>query len=282
MRKSNSSVRGLLLTVALLLSGAVSLAAQMGQQQQQNPPPPPVQGQQPPPAAPPVNKEEEDAYKKFFDLRGPGDAIANQQIALGEDFLKKFPESRYLESVYSRLMQDYLTVSKEKEMMAAGDKTLALNPDNVDALALMAMVLGRRVNPESLDAEQKLTKAETYAKKGIALIPTLIKPESLTDEDFTKAKNEKLSLCHSGLGFVYYFRGKWLDSAAELAEATKSSSSPDPADFLVMGIDYEQAKKYDDASAAYGKCGEITWQMQAGCKQRQANAKKLATAAPKP
>jgi tetratricopeptide (TPR) repeat protein len=279
MRSSHSILRGLLLAAAVVLMCAGSLRAQYGQQQ--NPPTPPPAGQQPgtpaPPAAPPVNKEEEDAYKKFFETK-PGP----EQIPLGEDFLKKFPESRYRESVYSKLTADYLADGLEDKMFAAGEKTLELNPDNVDALALMSMTLARRVNPNALDAEQRLTKAENYGKKAITLINNLIKPAAISDDDFAKAKNEKLSMSRSGLGFVYFHRGKFVESAAEFVEATKLASVPDPADFFMLGVAYEQSKKFDDAATAYGKCGEATWSFQANCKQRQANAKKAAAAQPKP
>jgi tetratricopeptide (TPR) repeat protein len=279
MRKSTTLLRGLLLAAALVLSGAGTLLAQYGQQQQQNPPtPPPTPGQPAAPAAPPVNKEEEDAYKKFFEFKG----APTEQIPLGEEFLKKFPESRYRESVYSRLTTDYLATNQEDKMFNAGEKTLEMNPDNVDVLALLAMVIPRRTNTTALDADQRLTKAENYGKKAIVLIPALPKPSTVTEEDFTKAKNEKLSMCHSGLGFIYYLRGKYLDSATELTESTKLTAAPDPADFFVLGAAYEQAKKLDDAVAAYGKCSEIPGPIQARCKQSQDAAKKKAAAQPKP
>jgi tetratricopeptide (TPR) repeat protein len=279
MRSSHSILRGLLLAAAVVLMSAGSVRAQYGQQQ--NPPTPPPAGQQPgtpaPPAAPLVNKEEEDAYKKFFDSKA-----GLEQIPLGEDFLKKFPESRYRESVYSKLTADYLANSQEDKMFAAGEKTLELNPDNVDVLAVLAMTIPRRVNTSALDAEQKLTKAENYGKKAITLITNLAKPATISDEDFAKAKNEKLSMSHSGLGFVYFHRGKYVESAAEFTEATKLTSAPDPADFFVMGYAYEQLKKFDDAATAFGKCSDIAGPLQANCKQRQASAKKAAAAQPKP
>jgi tetratricopeptide (TPR) repeat protein len=281
MLKSVRALHGLFLAAVLVLSGAASLRAQSGQQQQ-NPPPPPPQGQQgqpgQPPAGPPVNKEEEDAYKKFFDAKGA------PQIEAGEDFLKKFPESRYRESVYSRLTADYLaagTPGSEDKLLAAGDKTLELNPNNVDVLAVLSMVIARRTNPQALDAEQRLTRAEGYGKKAMLLIADLPKPEGMTDEDFTKAKNEKLSLCHSGLGVVDFFHGKFADAVTELGQATQLTSSPDPVDYYVEGLSLENLKKYDDAATAYGKCGEIASPVKPTCLQSQAKVKKAAASQPK-
>jgi len=282
MRKRNTIFWSVL--AAALIFGASNLAAGQGQQQQKPPTPPPGQGQQgqqgqpTTPAQPPVNKDEEDAYKKFFDAH----ATKDTQITLGEDFLKKFPDSHYKESVYSVLTSDYMLAGQADKMMAAGEKTLEIDPDNVDVLAVLALAIPRRVDPSKLDAEQKLVKAETYAKKGIALISVLPKPAGISDDDFQKAKNGKLSMCHSGLGVAYFQRGKYLESAAELTEAIKLESDPDQVDYYVLGLAYNNAKKPDDAVAAFGKCAEIQGQLQAECKKNQDAVKKTVASQPKP
>ncbi len=251
-----------------------------GQQQQQNPPKPPAQptqpGQtapaQPEASAPPVNKEEEDAYKAFFEVRGD----AQSKVQLGEGFLKKFPESHYRESTYSQLATAYVVLGQEDKMFAAGEKALELNPQDVDVLALLAWVTPRRVNPSALDTDQKLEKSEKYGKEAVALLTEMQKPPTLSDEDFTKAKNEKLSMCHSGLGVVYFRRQKYADSAAELEQATKLSATPDPADFYVLGLAYMNSKRYADAAGAFGHCSAAPGPLQDRCKQNQENTKKLA------
>jgi tetratricopeptide (TPR) repeat protein len=266
----------------VLLFACVAWAQGQGYGQgQQNPPkspaPPNQPGQTAPaqpaqPEAPPVNKEEEDAYKTLFETRGD----ANRKIQLGEDFLKKFPQSRYRESVYSQLTSAYVSLGQEDKMLAAGEKALELNSNDVDVLALLAWVIPRRAGGNALDADQKLDKAEKYGKQAISLLATLQKPAALSDADFAKAKNEKLSMCHSGLGVVYFHRQKYADSAAELEQATKLAPNPDPTDFYILGMTYMNAKRFGDAAGAFGHCGEIGWSWQDRCKQELANAKKLA------
>ncbi len=256
--------------------------AQSGQgsgQGQQNPPKPPAQptqpGQtapaQPAAPAPPVNKEEEDAYKAFFELKGD----AQRRIQLGEDFLKKFPESHYRESVYSQLATAYLSAGQEDKMFAAGEKALELNPKDVDVLSLMAWVMPRRTGANTLDADQKLNRSENYSKQAMELLVAMQKPPGMTDEDFTKAKNEKLSMCHSGLGVVLFQRGKYADAAAELEQATKLAVTPDPTDYYVLGLVYMNSKHYADAAGAFGRC-TTSGPLQERCKQQVESAKKLA------
>src|SRR5689334_1543207 len=87
------------------------------------------------------HKAEEDAYKAFYDARA-GDPA--NQVRLGEDFISKFPDSHYLGTVYSQLMNAYMSVNQQDKMFAAGEKAIELNPDDVDALSLLAMALPRR------------------------------------------------------------------------------------------------------------------------------------------
>ncbi len=247
-----------------------------GYGQQQNPPKPPAQPAQPNPSAPeasapPINKEEEDAYKAFFEVKGD----AQRKIQLGEAFLKKYPESRYREGVYSLLTSSYMDLEQLDKMFAAGEKALELNPNDVDVLSLLALVMPRRVNPSALDTDQRLEKSEKYSKKAVALLEGLQKPTGLSDEDFAKAKNEKLSMCHSGLGIVYFHRQKYGDSAVELEQATKLAAVPDPTDFFVLGLAYMNTKRFSDAASAFGHCSS-SGPLQDRCKQAMEQAKKQA------
>ncbi len=285
-----------LLALLLLLAGGRAFGAgpeqgsgqgQPNPQNPQKPNNPPTQPGQPASLqldvpAPAVNAEEEATYKTFFETKI---ADAQSQIRLGEDFLKKYPQSRYREGVYARLTSAYLTAGQEEKMFAAGDKALELNPSNVDVMALMALVLPRRVNVKSLDADQTLQKSEKYSRQAIAMLTEMQKPTGMSDEDFAKAKNEKLSMCHSGLGIVQFHRQKWVDAAAELEQATKLAVVPDPVDYYVMALAYQKAKHYPEAATAYGRCSESGGPLQPNCKQGMEQMKKLAAtqlAPPKP
>ena len=245
--------------LALALVTPAALAQGSGQQP---PPKPPAPGQQPPaqqppaqePAAPPVNPEEEAAYKAFFEIpKGEH----QRTVDAGEDFVKKFPESRYREAVYSRMVTSYLNLEKIDLMYSTGEKALALNPSNADVLAMLSWAIPRRWDSRELDAQQKLNKVEGYGKKAIEVIEAMPKPETMTDEDFTKAKSEKLSMAHSGLGVINYHKQRFADMATELETATKLSANPDPVDFYLLAVAYQQTNRWPEAAAAYEKCSEV-------------------------
>jgi tetratricopeptide (TPR) repeat protein len=272
--------RFVIFVMVLALVGAGSLAAQ--QQQQQQPPPtkPPV-GQIPgaaPPAPEPAppSPEELAAYKAFSDSLAKKGKDVQNTIRLGEDFTKKFPESRFNATVYASLAAAYQSQNREADMFAAAEKSIELNPDQVDALSLMAWAMPRRLDQNDLALAQKLQRSEDYGRHCVELLENMTKPEGVDEADFTTSKSEKLSMCHSGLGIVLLYTDRYTDSAAELEKATTLSLNPDPVDFFMLGRAYDLLKRFHDSVTAYEKCAEKQSGVQAACKQLLANAKKQA------
>lgn len=262
--------------VVAISAGAGVSRAQYGQAKVQTGPPPAQNapeskdsGKAPAPKEK-VNKAEEAAYKAFFASQGGDPAM---QIQLGEDFITKFPMSKYLGGVYGVLTTDYYTTGNTDKMFAAGAKALELNPDNVDVLALLAMAIPRRVKSNTPDGPQQLQKAETYAHRAIELIPALTKPDTVDDATFEKAKNDKLALAHSGLGLLDIDHSKFEDARTELTQAVQLASAPDPVDYYLLGNADTQASYMNGAIASYDKCaatGPLTTQ----CKAREDAVKK--------
>jgi tetratricopeptide (TPR) repeat protein len=264
------------LTVALSL-GAGTSSAQYGGAASPSPMPTPAQNT--PPAKESgkpqkVNKAEEAAYKNVLAAQGGDPAM---QIPVGEEFITKFPMSRYVPGVYGMLTTAYYTTGNTDKMFAAGAKALELNPDNVDVLALLAMAIPRRVKSNTPDGPQQLQKAETYAHHAIELIPSLTKPDTVDDATFEKAKNDKLALCHSGLGLLDIDNKKYDDARAELTQAVQLASSPDPVDYYLLGNADDQASFLNGAIAAYDKCA-ATGPLVAQCKAREDAVKKKVAA----
>src|SRR5580700_8102947 len=133
-------------TIAIMLVAGFALAQatsaqyqQQPQQQQQPTPAPsgkasPSNAAQAPAEAPKIDPEEEKAYKAFYDANAPQQA--DVRIKLGEQFLAKYPQSKYAEQIYARLMQDYLDKQQFDKMYDAADKALAINPDDVTVLVV--------------------------------------------------------------------------------------------------------------------------------------------------
>jgi len=224
-------------------------------------------------AAPPVSAEEEAAFKAF---QAAPMSDAKQKIQLGEAFLQKYPETHYQSSVYAALAFAYVQDGQVQKMQEYGEKEIALVPNDVSTLALLAQTLPRTINSSTpqADAAQLLAKAEKYSKQAIEITPTLAKPANMTDEDFAAAKNQNLAMAHSGLGLVYIRRGRSAEAIPELDEAVKIDPKPDPVNYYLLGMADKSTSHFDDAIAAFNKCAAITGQMQNICKTQAEDAKK--------
>jgi tetratricopeptide (TPR) repeat protein len=293
MKLPSHRSRILIVSVALavILGVAPVLHAQYGGSggQQQQPPAPSLQQQQPakpaaqqeqqPAAQAPADPEEEKAYKAFADLKP--DAF-DQQIQVGEQYLQKYPTGRYSGQVYSRLTTAYYQKQQFDKMSAASDKALSINPNDVAVLVLVGWVIPHNYDPNDVEADRRLTKAENYEKHAIELLTAMAKPENITEEQFNKAKTASLAQAHSGLGLVYFRQQQFDKAVTEMQQAVKLDTSPDSVDLYILGVSLNQLKRYPEAVDAFQKCASTPGAVQDRCKQREGEAKKLAAAQPAP
>jgi len=276
------AVGGLFLGVSMLANAQSPQSGQSGQQPAQQPTQQPADKDKKPevkdltldgaakPA--PVNAEEEAAYKAFLAETDPA-----KKVTLGEAFMQKYPESRYRPPIYSSMTSLYLQTNQIQKMEEIGDKEVALNPSDVQVMAILAQTLPRALNANTPSPEKELAKAEGYAKRAIEMTPTIPKPEGIADDVFAKAKNQTLAMAHSGLGLVYVRRGKFADAIPELDQAVKVDPSPDPVNFYLLGLSNKNTSHFDDAIVAFNKCAAIPGAMANPCKTGAEEAKKLSS-----
>ncbi len=224
-------------------------------------------------SAPKVDPLEEAAYKAFYDA---GVKDPDKRIQLGQDFIQKYPSSRYTEAVYAGLASAYYAKQNWKEFYASSDKALAIKSDDVDLLVMVGWVIPHIITPSDTDAADKLDKAERYEKQAIVAIATLPKPVTATDEQWASTKTDKLSQAHSALGLVYFRRQQYADAAKELQQATQAAANPDPTDFFVLGYSLQNLSRFSEAIEAYNRCAQVQGPLQDRCKQSADAVKKLA------
>jgi tetratricopeptide (TPR) repeat protein len=289
MRGKRITLVGVGAVMLFLLCRAASAGAQTGQQGQGGQAQQPSQqqpGQQQQPAADkdkqpnpaplsmdnaPATPEEEAAAKAAQQSTDP-----NKRIQMAEEFLQKYPQSRYRPAMYQALVSGYFATQQVPKMLEAGEKEVELNPNDAPVLAVMGQALARTYNAKAPDAAKQLDKAELYSKRAIEITPTLAKPENLTDEAFSNAKNDTLVMAHSGLGLVYIRRQKFSDAIPELEQSVKADShpDPDPVNYYLLGVANKQTSHFEAAAAAFSKCATVQSTLQATCKTSAEDAKK--------
>jgi tetratricopeptide (TPR) repeat protein len=222
----------------------------------------------------PATTPEDDAYQAVYAAR-TGDPA--NVVQLGEAFVVKYPASVHLLAVYSLLTPAYMETNQVDKMVDAGSKALQIDPDDVDVLPVLAWAVPRRLNPQAPDGLQQLQKAQAWGRHGIELLNALAKPEGLDDATFAAVKNEKLSMCHDGLGVVDIKTGKYADAIAELTQAMQLGTESDPVDYLLLGVAQEATSHFDEAIASFTKCA-TAGPVQAQCKNGIDDTKKKAAA----
>jgi tetratricopeptide (TPR) repeat protein len=223
---------------------------------------------------PPVNAQEDAAIQAF--RAAPITDMAKKD-QLGEEFLQKYPQSRYRPEVYAMLVRGYLSLGQIEKMETAGDKEIELNPNDAQTLAIVGSTLPRVMNASTPDPLKRLDKAEQYSKKALEVLPTLPKPAELSDADFLKAKDQTSALAYSGLGLVAFRRSKFAEAVANFEQAVKLDPIPDPVNFYLLAISNEKTSHFDDAVNAFTKCAAVPGGLQATCKTGADEAKKMAT-----
>jgi tetratricopeptide (TPR) repeat protein len=225
-------------------------------------------------APPPVNAEEDAAIQAF--RAAPITDMAKKDH-LGEEFLQKYPQSRYRPEVYTLLVRGYLSLNQVDKMEVVGDKEIELNPNDAQTLAIVGSTLPRVMSASTPEPQKRLDKAEQYSKKALEVLPTLVKPAELSDTDFLKAKDQTSALAYSGLGLVAFRRQKFAEAIPNLEQAVKLDPLPDPVNLYLLGLSNEKTSHFDDAVSAFAKCAAVPGVLQATCKTGADEAKKMAT-----
>jgi tetratricopeptide (TPR) repeat protein len=281
-RKTNTCLRALALAGLLIGAGGVAMAqgSQSGQGSQSQPPAQQTDKSKTPEVTPltldvpaPVSAEEDAAYKAF---QAVNQNDAAKKIEAGETFLLKYPETRYKSPLYGALTYAYLQAGNTQKMQEYGEKEIAIAPTDVSTLAILGQTLPRGLHGSAStpEAQQVLAKSEQYSKQALEITPTLPKPENMTDEAFTSAKNQTLAMAHSGLGLVYVRRGKNAEAIPELEQAVKIDPNPDPVNYYLLGMANKITSHFDDAITAFNKCATMTGPLQGTCKAQAEDAKK--------
>ena len=281
-KKTNTCLRALALAGLLIGAGRVAMAqgSQSGQGSQSQPPAQQTDKSKTPEITPltldvpaPVSAEEDVAYKAF---QAVNQNDAAKKIEAGETFLLKYPETRYKSPLYGALTYAFLQTGNTQKMQEYGEKEIAIAPNDVSTLAILGQTLPRGLHGSTStpEAQQVLAKSEQYSKQALEITPTLPKPENMTDEAFTSAKNQTLAMAHSGLGLVYVRRGKNAEAIPELEQAVKIDPNPDPVNYYLLGMANKITSHFDDAIAAFNKCATMTGPLQGTCKAQAEDAKK--------
>ena len=195
------------------------------------------------------SKKEVDAIMAVQSAQDP-----DSRIKAAEDLLRRFADTQYKEFALQMETLSFQEKNDFENMVIAGERTLEVNAENVTVLVALAQALPQRTREHDLDRDEKLTKAEGYAKKAQTLVPNLEKfSPAIPDDQWADYKKGQMSQAHEALGMVAFARKNYAGAEEAFKQALEVSPQADPMVLYRLGQTYSAQNKQDDAIAAFDK-----------------------------
>jgi len=165
-----------------------------------------------------------------------GESDAKARMSYIEKFSVAFPDSKYQDTVSSYALDALSQLKDNARLVAYGEKVLAVNPNSLPALLLLANFYSEDSKPGSS------AKAISYSQKAI----DAAKADA---PDADKSRKISAGVAHSTIGFAYLKQEKTAASIPELKAATA----------LLKGQDDQQyGRAMYGLGFAYGKLNKLT------------------------
>ena len=153
-------------------------------------------------------------------------------VAAVHNLLFTFKNTEFKEWANQKAMTAYSQLNDFENMLIYGEETLAINPNNVDVLVKLAYAIPTRTKEFDFDKEEKLSKAEDFARKALRIIPIVEKPRpDLLDEEWLNVKSDLLAEAHNALALVAFHRKDFEAAEQALKRSIEIASSQNPTTF---------------------------------------------------
>lgn len=187
-------------------------------------------------------QEEYNAYR---------DAVMQTNLPAAEraatDFVSRFPESALREPLYQSLMLRYQRLNDAEKALAAAEKALLVDPDNIVALVTAANVIAERTQSSDPGAAQRFAIGKRYAERAL----TAIDSAPLVSADASPAEIERLkstlrSVAHNALGTIAFLQNDYSTAETQLVQAAEASPSADALSLyrLALAARAQQKNEY--------------------------------------
>ena len=203
----------------------------------------------------------------------------DDQVKKIDEFLTNFADSEFKIILLQRAVQLEESKGDYTQTTIWAERLLQANPKDVYAEDALASGLAMHTREFDLDKDEKLAKAEKYAKDAMENIKTFAKPiASIPDDQWEKEKKNLAGEAHASLGLIAMTRKNYDGAIAEFKTAIDVVGTPDANTTFRLGEAYLKAGKTDDAIAQFDKVlsmPEASAQVKQYAQQRKTEASKL-------
>ena len=179
-------------------------------------------------------------------------ADAAKRAALLVRFAQLFPDSPFANQALGVAAASYRQTQNTAKMLSVANGLLAKDPDNLGMLLLLADYYSEK--------GEQLDKAESYAKKSVALLETVKKPAGATDEQWKQQSALQKGLALSALGQVNIEKknnAQAVDNFKAAAPLLKSDEGSYARNQYRLGFALLNLKRVPEAKAAFTDAASV-------------------------
>ncbi len=198
-------------------------------------------------------------------------------IKAAEDVRANFPDTDFKELSLNIEAQAYQRKGDWIKAQIFAEEALKTNPKSYQATLMLADLLSQHTAEHDLDRDEKLGKAEGYAKSAIEMLGTAPKPNSqIPDDQWESAKKQMIGQAWHDIALSNSTKKNW--DAAIAAFKTAITNDDQPAYKTQMADALQKSGKNDEAIAM---CDQVltTANLHPAIQNACNNIKKVATAA---
>jgi tetratricopeptide (TPR) repeat protein len=197
----------------------------------------------------PKSQPEVEALQKIINATAP-----DARIKAVEELVTKFADTEFKGWALNAAGDAAQMMRDNPKAIVYYERALEAEPKNYNAMLMLAGVIAQGTREFDLDKEEKLSKAEKYAKEAMTLVASAVKPNpQVTDAQWEEAKKDFTAMAHQDLGLVAIARKKYDVAITEFKEAIDGAAGPDPSTMVRLAGAYSDAGKPDDAISVLDK-----------------------------
>jgi tetratricopeptide (TPR) repeat protein len=205
-----------------------------------------LMGQNKPPA--PKSKAELDALQALFQQANNPDNL----VKAADEFLTKFADTEFKDTILFMEADAYHNKKDDTKAQIYAEQSLQANPKSYQASIMLAEIIAKGTRETDLDREEKLGKAEKYAKDAIDFSKDAAKPNpQIPDAQWEEFKKGIAARAHGAIGIGNLTRKKFDLAAAEFKAAY--DADPQPAYLAQQASALQSGGKNDEAIALCDK-----------------------------
>jgi tetratricopeptide (TPR) repeat protein len=198
----------------------------------------------------PKSKAEADALSAMFQASQSGNPDAT--IKAADDLLTKFADTDFKETALYMEADAYQQKRDSTKAQIFAEQALQINPKSYQASIMLAELISGSTRENDLDREEKLSKAEKYAKDAIDFSKDTAKPNpQITDAQWEEFKKGIVARAHNSMGSAALVRKKYDVAITEFKAAVEND--PQPAFIVREALALQSSGKNDEAIALCDK-----------------------------